>query len=76
MKIVVDNKIPFLKGVLEPWATIRYLPGKEITREEIIDADAIVVRTRTECNQNLLEGTRVKFIASATIGYDHIDTKS
>ena len=75
MKIVVDNKIPFLKGVLEPWATIRYLPGKEITREEIIDADAIVVRTRTECNQNLLEGTRVKFIASATIGYDHIDTK-
>lgn len=38
------------------------------------DADALIVRTRTRCNANLLEGSRVKFIATATIGYDHIDT--
>ncbi len=74
MKIVADDKIPFLQGMLEPYATIRYLPGKEIIRKEIIDTDALIVRTRTECNRNLLKDTAVKFIASATIGYDHIDT--
>lgn len=73
MKIVVDNKIPFINGVLEPFGTIKYLQGKEITRDEVIDADALVIRTRTECTRELLEGTSVKFIASATIGYDHID---
>jgi erythronate-4-phosphate dehydrogenase len=38
-----------------------------------MDADALLIRTRTKCNQSLLEGTSVKFIATATIGYDHID---
>jgi len=74
MKIAADDKIPFLQGVLEPYASIRYLPGNEFVREKIIDTDAIIIRTRTECNRNLLERTSVKFIASATIGYDHIDT--
>ncbi len=73
IKIVADSKIPFLQGVLEPYTDIIYLPPKEITREKIIDADALLVRTRTACNANLLEGTNVKFIATATIGYDHID---
>jgi erythronate-4-phosphate dehydrogenase len=73
IKIVADSKIPFLQGVLEPYADIVYLPPKEITREKIIDADALFVRTRTACNAKLLEGTNVKFIATATIGYDHID---
>ena len=75
MKIVADDKIPFLKGIIEPYAEIKYLPGNAITRNEILDAEAIIIRTRTECNRELLEGTQVKFVASATIGYDHIDTK-
>jgi erythronate-4-phosphate dehydrogenase len=75
MKIVADNKIPFLKGVLEPFADVIYLPGGEITREDLMDADALITRTRTKCNEKLLVGTNVKFIATATIGYDHIDTK-
>lgn len=73
-KIIVDDKIPFLKGVLEPYADVIYLPGNLITRESVMDADALLIRTRTKCNQSLLEGTSVKFIATATIGYDHIDT--
>jgi erythronate-4-phosphate dehydrogenase len=73
IKIVADNKIPFLKGVLEPFAEIIYLPPKEIIREKILDADALLVRTRTKCNTDLLDGTDVKFIGTATIGYDHID---
>jgi len=75
MKIVADDKIPFLKGVLDPYSQVRYLPGSLITNNEIRDADAILIRTRTKCNKELLEGTSVKFIAAASIGYDHIDTE-
>jgi erythronate-4-phosphate dehydrogenase len=74
MKIIADNKIPFLRGVLEPFAEVVYLPGKETTAEVVKDADAIITRTRTACNASLLEGSSVRVIATATIGYDHIDT--
>ncbi|HEY4786754.1 MAG TPA: 4-phosphoerythronate dehydrogenase PdxB [Bacteroidales bacterium] len=74
MKVVADNKIPFLQGVLEPFADVVYLPGSEIAREHLMDADALITRTRTKCNEKLLSGTKVKFIATATIGFDHIDT--
>lgn len=74
MKIVCDNKIPFLRGVLEPYAEVVYLPGKETTPEVVRDADAIITRTRTICDEFLLKGSSVKVIATATIGFDHIDT--
>ena len=74
MKIVIDNKIPFIRGVFEPYAEVVYLPGKETTSDVVKDADAIVTRTRTLCNEALLKGSAVKAIATATIGYDHIDT--
>ena len=74
MKIVCDNKIPFLRGVLEPWAEVVYLPGRETTPEVVRDADAVITRTRTKCDAALLAGSSVKVIATATIGYDHIDT--
>lgn len=74
MKIVADNKIPFLKGVFEPYAEVVYLPGKETTAETVKDADAIITRTRTICNEALLKDSSVKVIATATIGFDHIDT--
>ncbi len=75
MRIVIDDKVPFIKGVLEPFAEVVYLPGSYIKRRVVKDCDALIVRTRTECNKELLEGSKVKFIATATIGYDHIDTK-
>lgn len=75
MKIVADDKIPYLKGVLEPYAEVVYLPGKRIGKEEVKDADALIIRTRTKCDAALLKDSNVKFIATATIGFDHIDTK-
>jgi erythronate-4-phosphate dehydrogenase len=75
MKVIVDKKIPFIEGVLEKYADVVYLEGREITRSDLSAADALIIRTRTTCNRDLLEGTPVRFIASATIGYDHIDTK-
>lgn len=74
MKIVCDDKIPFLRGVLEPYAEVVYMPGKAMDLENVKDADALIIRTRTHCNKDLLEGSSVKVIATATIGYDHIDT--
>lgn len=75
MKIVCDNKIPFLKGVFEPYADVVYLPGKETTPDVVRDADALITRTRTKCDESLLKGSSVKMIATATIGFDHIDTE-
>lgn len=74
MKIVIDHKIPYIQGALEPFADVVYLPGSEISRDHLMDADALITRTRTKCNEKLLSGTNVKFIATATIGFDHIDT--
>ncbi len=75
LKIVADQKIPFLKGALEGVAKVVYLGGKEISHKHIHDADALIVRTRTICNETLLKDTNVRFIATATIGHDHIDTR-
>ena len=74
MKIVADDKIPFLKGAFEPYADVLYLPGKDISKSVLKDADAIITRTRTKCDQSIIEGSKVKFIGTATIGFDHIDT--
>lgn len=73
LKIVADKAIPFLEGVFDPYADMTYLPGDKIGPEDVRDADVLMVRTRTKCNADLLEGSRVKFIATATIGTDHID---
>lgn len=75
MKIVIDDRIPFIKGAFEPFAEVVYLPGAKTTAEDVKDADAVITRTRTKCDASLLEGSSVKIIASATIGYDHIDTE-
>ncbi len=74
IRIVADEKIPFLKGVLEPYAEVLYMPGRQISAETVKKADALLIRTRTICNEQLLKGSRIKFIGTATIGYDHIDT--
>ncbi len=74
MKIIIDDKIPYIRGAFEGVAEVIYLAGSKTTPEVVKDADAIVTRTRTICNEKLLAGSSVKFIATATIGYDHIDT--
>lgn len=74
IKIVVDQDIPFLRGALEGAARVDYLPGTQIDRKSLMAADALITRTRTKCDGSLLGGTQIRFIATASIGYDHIDT--
>ena len=74
MKVVVDDKIPYIREALALMGVDAvYVPGARMDRTLVCDADALIVRTRTQCNASLLEGSRVRFIATATIGHDHID---
>lgn len=74
MKIVVDDKIPFIREAISQISTdVIYKPGIAISPDDIHDADALIIRTRTRCDETLLKGSKVSFIATATIGYDHLD---
>lgn len=73
MRVVVDKGIPFLEGVFDPIAEAVFLSPEEINAHTVREADALFVRTRTRINKELLASSRVRFVATATIGYDHID---
>jgi erythronate-4-phosphate dehydrogenase len=75
MKILADAHIPYLKGVIEQFGEVEYLPGNMFTKESIKDKDALIVRTVTHFGEEILDGSNVKIICSATIGFDHIDTE-
>lgn len=72
-KIAIESHIPYIKGLLEPFAEVTYLDTGEFTPRAVRETDALLVRTRTVCNATLLDGSRVSFIGTATIGTDHID---
>ena len=75
MRIVVDDKIPFIQPALRQISDeVVALPGNKISPSDVHDADILIVRTRTRCDRMLLEGSRVRLVITATIGYDHIDT--
>lgn len=73
--LIIDDHIPFIKGILEPFANVIYAPEGFIDKELASKANGLIIRTRTYCNAELLEGSPVRFIASATIGTDHIDSQ-
>lgn len=73
MRIIVEKNIPYVSGILEKYAEVEYLSYDEINAHAVKDADALLVRTRNRCDASLLEGSRCKFIGTATIGTDHID---
>lgn len=75
MKIVIDDKIPYIREAISRITDDAvYKKGAEINAHDVKDADALIVRTRTRCDEQLLRGSKVSFVATATIGYDHIDT--
>ena len=74
MYILIESHIPFIRGLAESAGhKVDYLNPEEFTPERVKDADALIVRTRTRCDAALLEGSKVRTIATATIGTDHID---
>ena len=80
MLLIIDKYIPFVKEtigqtVLPDWQQVQVsaLEPEEITHQAVRNADALMVRTRTKINRELLEGSSVSLVVTATIGYDHID---
>ena len=71
--IIADSFIPYLKGLLDDVADMTYLPPAGFTPDAVKNADALIIRTRCKCDKELLCGSKVRFIATATIGCDHID---
>lgn len=74
MRFVVDDKIPYIRPYLQSWGECRFMPGAEISAQDCREADCLVVRTRTHVDEQLLQGSSVRLVVTATIGYDHIDT--
>ena len=72
-QVVIDKGIPFLEGVFPPEIEVLHLSPEDITPEAVRYADALFVRTRARINKELLHGSNVRFVATATIGFDHID---
>jgi erythronate-4-phosphate dehydrogenase len=75
MKIIADENISFAVEAFSRFGTIELMHGRHITRSALKDADALIVRSITNVNKDLLEDTQVKFVGTATIGIDHIDKK-
>lgn len=73
MVIVTDAKNEFVRETFAELGDVRVLPTEEITSAALRDADAVIVRSETRIGPELLEGTRVRFVGTATIGTDHID---
>ena len=71
--VVIDKGIPFLDNIFPKDIEVLYLSPEDITPEIVHFADALFVRTRTNINAELLENSKVRFVVTATIGFDHID---
>ena len=74
MIIVSDENIPGVESMFGDYGDLRFIPGRSITKMDLLNADVLLVRTLCEVNRQLVEGTPVKFVGSMTSGTDHIDT--
>lgn len=73
MRIVADENIPCASEALGPFGELRLMPGRAVSRADVAEADALIVRSVTRVDAALLSGSRVRFVGTATIGTDHLD---
>ncbi len=73
MKIIADENIPFVKECFSSIGDVQTLSGRQITQEAVADADILLVRSITPVNEKLLIQSKVKFVSTATIGFEHVD---
>lgn len=75
MKIVADENIPLVDHYFGSYGELLLKPGRLITRDDLFDADILLVRSVTRVNKLLLHDTPVKYVGSTTAGADHMDTE-
>jgi erythronate-4-phosphate dehydrogenase len=73
MLILADENIPCVREAFASLGEVRTLPGRAMTAESMREAEVLLVRSVTQVGPRLLEGSRVRFVATATIGFDHVD---
>jgi len=73
VKIVADENIPQVAEAFADLGEVQLLPGRSIANEHLTDCQCLLLRTVTRVDQELLQGSAVRFVGSATIGTDHID---
>ena len=73
MKIVADVNIPFVKRAFADFGTVHTVDGRSLDRVAVTDAEILLVRSVTKVDEALLAGSKVRFVATATIGMDHVD---
>ncbi len=73
MKIIADANIPFVAECFSSIGEVIAVGGREITPDAVADADVLLVRSITQVDADLLAGSKVRFAATATIGFDHVD---
>jgi erythronate-4-phosphate dehydrogenase len=73
MIIAVDSRIPYWKDAFGTLGEVRTFAARKLASSDLRDVDALVVRTTVSVNERLLEGTRVRFVGTATAGMDHLD---
>lgn len=73
MKIIADENIPCVRRAFASLGEVSLLPGRTLRARDVQDADILLVRSVTPVGPALLEGSRVRFVGSATIGFDHVD---
>jgi len=73
MKIVADRNIPFVAKCFSSVGEVKVVEGRQITPEAVRDAEILLVRSVTKVGAELLSGSKVRFVGTATIGFDHID---
>ena len=74
MRIVIDRNIPGVDTTFAQHGDIEVVDGRSLHRRQLINAQALITRSVTRVNAGLLEGTAVRFVGTATIGTDHLDT--
>ncbi len=74
MRIIVDENIPYAEQIFAPFGDVRTASGRALSAEAVADADALIVRSVTRVGEPLLAGSRVRFVGTSTIGFDHVDT--
>ena len=76
MKIIADENLAFTDYFFAEFGEINHKAGRTLTAHDVQDADALLVRSVTKVNADLLKDSTVKFVGSATIGTDHLDIQT
>ena len=73
MKLMIDDAVWGFDQIFSEFGEVVTLPGRQISNESLQDCDALIVRSRTRVDEELLRNSKIQFVGSTVAGLDHID---